>query len=636
MKISRNLGLVVVFILMLCLLPSSGLTQSGGSAEVDSIAYGFALDMLINSSKTDVDKLEDIRKQLKQAGTYQLGVEYLTFVESLLLLQGVDEDRFDRALDSIQRLSKNKSFTLDYYSQLDKSNRQALPDLEKLLQYINARKLETSGDRESAIAMYEAYPVLDAVTRAGELTNAIRIEKYDRAIALLSEGSLVSTQQSEGLFRELGSYRDSQQKLKECQTRIAILATPFSAPTQKPTSMPTPTLSPTPTLAPVLTPTRAPTPTPSNPIQTFPTNGVYFGGNLYLFVNQAKTWQEAKLDCENMGGHLAVISSDEEMHFVSTIIPQKESENHIVWIGGSDAAKEGKWEWVTGEAFSYTNWKTYEPNNYINEDYLQIDENPKWNDASDSQQCYYLCEWELLTPATSSPISKPTSIPESQVFDLKYMINSPTSITLSWADSIVEVQTYIVTYLAGGQVIRSLQTNNKSLRIDYLAPNTEYTMSVGSKGGDITNIVVQTDEAAAHRDNNYRWKSARICSVLEHTDFDDKDDFKVISAISASFWMQTIDKKDYYFYIEYIFHQQTKEAKNRDYLLVVRLPYGEVYTKFLQDSIPGDQGAVLHPFFIEDMFSQALKHYGVMPKGEYTFELYMNDGFAGRTTLWVK
>ena len=247
---SKTIDRVVALVLMLCLLSLSGLAQSGGLADLDSESFTRALNMLNNSSKTDVDKLEDIEILLKQAGTYQKGVEYLTFVESLLLLQGVDEDRFDRAYDSMQRLSKNKDFTLDYYSQLDKANKQALPDLEKLLQYINARKLEANGDREPAIALYDAYPVLDAVTRAGELTNTIRKEKFERAMALLSEGSLSSVQQAEGLLRELGNYRNSAQRLKECEMLIAELTTPI--PTPKPTPVPTPTKAPIPLLVPSL------------------------------------------------------------------------------------------------------------------------------------------------------------------------------------------------------------------------------------------------------------------------------------------------------------------------------------------------------------------------------------------------
>ena len=30
------------------------------------------------------------------------------------------------------------------------------------------------------------------------------------------------------------------------------------------------------------------------------------------------------------------------------------------WVGGSDAAEEGKWKWVDGEDFTFTNWWTGE------------------------------------------------------------------------------------------------------------------------------------------------------------------------------------------------------------------------------------------------------------------------------------
>ena len=108
------------------------------------------------------------------------------------------------------------------------------------------------------------------------------------------------------------------------------------------------------------------------------------------------SWNAAKSACEGMGGYLAAITTEYEMQFISGIIPKKTESNHIVWIGGTDQDSEGLWKWVSGENFTYSNWKgKAEPNNWNDEDYLQIDENPGWNDANGTQLCYYLCEWEI-------------------------------------------------------------------------------------------------------------------------------------------------------------------------------------------------------------------------------------------------
>lgn len=40
------------------------------------------------------------------------------------------------------------------------------------------------------------------------------------------------------------------------------------------------------------------------------------------------------------------------------------------WIGLSDAAAEGRYEWVTGEPFSFSDWAPPEPNDLGDEDYV--------------------------------------------------------------------------------------------------------------------------------------------------------------------------------------------------------------------------------------------------------------------------
>jgi hypothetical protein len=119
-----------------------------------------------------------------------------------------------------------------------------------------------------------------------------------------------------------------------------------------------------------------------------------FNGHTYLFVQNHLTWNDAEQSCEQLGGYLATVTSKEEMDFIAGIIPPSTENDHIVWIGGTDREVEGEWRWVTGEPFTYFNWKNqYEPNNAGDEDYLQIDENPGWNDAQASQLCFYVCEW---------------------------------------------------------------------------------------------------------------------------------------------------------------------------------------------------------------------------------------------------
>jgi beta-lactam-binding protein with PASTA domain len=70
------------------------------------------------------------------------------------------------------------------------------------------------------------------------------------------------------------------------------------------------------------------------------------------------------------------------------------------WLGGTDAASEGNWEWVTGEPWGYTNWLAGQPDNWQDEDYLMFwglgSITPTWNDGDIASS--YVIEYEPERP----------------------------------------------------------------------------------------------------------------------------------------------------------------------------------------------------------------------------------------------
>ena len=104
---------------------------------------------------------------------------------------------------------------------------------------------------------------------------------------------------------------------------------------------------------------------------------------LYKYVSAPLiSWVHAFTAAEALGGYLATISSDEENAHVFDLVG-----SNIAWLGGSDAAQEGQWRWVSEDGqpqFEYTRWASGEPNNLLNEDYLVTWENRSWNDLADT------------------------------------------------------------------------------------------------------------------------------------------------------------------------------------------------------------------------------------------------------------
>ncbi|MDF7808818.1 lectin-like protein [Pontiellaceae bacterium B12219] len=119
---------------------------------------------------------------------------------------------------------------------------------------------------------------------------------------------------------------------------------------------------------------------------------------VYQLVKTPLTWVESKAVAENFGGHLAVVTSDEEIGAISKLLPTAKLFNP--WIGASEV-RDGVWQWVNGETFDYTRWDKDEPNNYKGpESYIQfINKSLKWNDAGVTVTTALLVEYaEGLDP----------------------------------------------------------------------------------------------------------------------------------------------------------------------------------------------------------------------------------------------
>lgn len=81
----------------------------------------------------------------------------------------------------------------------------------------------------------------------------------------------------------------------------------------------------------------------------------------YEVVTQRMTWQEASDYCEERGGHLATVTSQEEYNEV--LEKANASGVKVLWLGGRRNAQTDSFEWVTREAFSFSDWAAGEPNN---------------------------------------------------------------------------------------------------------------------------------------------------------------------------------------------------------------------------------------------------------------------------------
>jgi hypothetical protein len=111
-------------------------------------------------------------------------------------------------------------------------------------------------------------------------------------------------------------------------------------------------------------------------------------GHWYTINPVLMSWQDAKAAAEAAGGYLVSINSGAENKWISDTFGVHFNGDYY-WLGGSDIAVEGTWEWANGEPWGYMNWHSGEPNNvdgvedalaWHHESFLNTD-GYEWNDA---------------------------------------------------------------------------------------------------------------------------------------------------------------------------------------------------------------------------------------------------------------
>jgi hypothetical protein len=125
-----------------------------------------------------------------------------------------------------------------------------------------------------------------------------------------------------------------------------------------------------------------------------------FLGKFYKVFPDQLSWHEARVRCQQLGGHLAVVKSEEENRFLTTLVRARGID--VVWLGATDEKLEGRWVWVDGEPMRYSDWSPVgrQPNNKNGlEHYLimMLAHDGKWSDQpnhSVEASPGFICQWD--------------------------------------------------------------------------------------------------------------------------------------------------------------------------------------------------------------------------------------------------
>lgn len=144
-----------------------------------------------------------------------------------------------------------------------------------------------------------------------------------------------------------------------------------------------------------------------------------FNNHKYEVFEDGMTWTEAKAACEEKGGYLATITSEEEQRFIERLI--SEGNKNGYWLGGYAENSDDGFKWLTNEEMRFTNWGDTQPDFAMQNgqpedkmmiyktDYMSGNGFGQWNDIINEgangsngisfkpNALGYVCEWETWT-----------------------------------------------------------------------------------------------------------------------------------------------------------------------------------------------------------------------------------------------
>ena len=99
----------------------------------------------------------------------------------------------------------------------------------------------------------------------------------------------------------------------------------------------------------------------------------------YHWVTEKMNWTRAEDFCQEEGGHLASVPSNETMDFVIAGSASRGLKH--IWLGGNDIEEEGVWKWTDCTPWELTFFSPGEPNNSGGQEHCLHFNVKRWNDA---------------------------------------------------------------------------------------------------------------------------------------------------------------------------------------------------------------------------------------------------------------
>lgn len=144
----------------------------------------------------------------------------------------------------------------------------------------------------------------------------------------------------------------------------------------------------------------------------------------FVVIDDGLTWNEAASACMNMGGHLAVITTQEEQDEAIAAIMASGTDKDYLWLGGM-LDTPTSYCWITNEPMTYTKWARNQPDFASGDECMMINvKNGTWEDVplfgvnNDYDTMGYLCEFEPASQDTRLNIDGKIKVKRMTIEDI--------------------------------------------------------------------------------------------------------------------------------------------------------------------------------------------------------------------------
>ena len=172
-------------------------------------------------------------------------------------------------------------------------------------------------------------------------------------------------------------------------------------------------------------------------------SGVDKSGYYGIYTEIAKNWSDSEQYCiDTYGTHLASIHNETENNKAWESVAINENGYIKAWIGFTDSAEEGIFQWSDGSDNNFTMWNTGEPNDIGGEDCVQFYLGNQWNDDGCSEKVnYFICNYNYnYNIASAAPTVEPSEFPSDVPsvyptrFSTTYVPTNVNANTNTWVD----------------------------------------------------------------------------------------------------------------------------------------------------------------------------------------------------------